>query len=744
MINPMFANLKHDLTTTFTRDHLLPAFFASLVNGILLIVVASSFASLLFSGELTSSLPLGIGLVLFSTMITTLVLALFSSFRGVLSSAQDGPLAALVLAAVHIVENTHNLSSEGAFITVVAMVTLASLLTGVVLLLLGHFRLGNLIRFIPYPVIGGFLAGTGLMLFAGGLGVMTSSTFDLMTPWTVFTGEWLPLWLPGFVFAVLLVWLNRRYDSYLITPVVLAAVTSIFWVIALASGGSVAALQADGWLLGPFPPTDGWRPVIFYDFSSVFLPELYEQLPHLGTALLISVVAMLLNASGLEVATEQDGNLDHELQIAGWANIASAVGGGVIGFHALSPTVLARKMGAASRWVGIFMALIFLLALMLGAALIELLPALLLGGLLVYLGLSLMIDWLYDSWFKMPHGEYAIIVLIVAAVGTVGYLEGILLGVLASAILFTVQYSRINVVRFNLSGANYRSKINRPDAERRVLKDKGDQIALMFLEGVIFFGAANRLLTQINQRIEDTALLPLRYLVLDFRLVKEVDMSVVYAFLKLRSLAAHRGFLLIFSNVPPQVGQLLTSSGFALTDTAAFRLFATNDEALEWCEDQVLSDEAITPTNQPQNLEQQLDAMYPSLLPYAELITYLERREFAAGEYLAHQGEMTDTIFFVESGDLAVELKLQSGGATRIRKVKPGAVIGEAALYAQQPRSASLVAQTTCVVYIMTREAVRRMERDSPVLAAVFHRFIASVLSERLMHNTYNYSMLMR
>ena len=55
------------------------------------------------------------------------------------------------------------------FLTVVAATLVVTVLCGVVFLVLGTFRLGNLVRFVPYPVVGGFLAGTGWLLFKGGI-----------------------------------------------------------------------------------------------------------------------------------------------------------------------------------------------------------------------------------------------------------------------------------------------------------------------------------------------------------------------------------------------------------------------------------------------------------------------------------------------------------------------------------------------------------------------------------------------
>src|SRR5690606_14323838 len=125
------------------------------------------------------------------------------------------------------------------FYTVVATMALASLLTGLLFLLLGTFRLGNLIRYIPYPVIGGFLAGTGWLLFQGGMGVLVD--VSLAEPLALFRpGVWLR-WVPGLAVALLLLVVLRRYSHPLILPGILISAIGLFYVVLFLGGVPVAA-----------------------------------------------------------------------------------------------------------------------------------------------------------------------------------------------------------------------------------------------------------------------------------------------------------------------------------------------------------------------------------------------------------------------------------------------------------------------------------------------------------------------
>jgi SulP family sulfate permease len=123
-----------------------------------------SFAALIFSGDLSQFTGRGIGLTLFGAFAMLLVVALTSSFPAMVATPQDSPAAILAFMAAAIAAAMPSASPEEKYFTVVAAITLTSLLNGVIFFALGSFKLGGLVRYIPYPVVGGFLAGTGWML----------------------------------------------------------------------------------------------------------------------------------------------------------------------------------------------------------------------------------------------------------------------------------------------------------------------------------------------------------------------------------------------------------------------------------------------------------------------------------------------------------------------------------------------------------------------------------------------------
>lgn len=89
-------------------------------------------------------------------------------------------------------------------------------------------------------------------------------------------------------------------------------------------------------------------------------------------------------------------------------------------------------------------------------------------------------------------------------------------------------------------------------------------------------------------------------------------------------------------------------------------------------------------------------------------------------------------MYFLGSGRSTVELELPDGSLLRLRTMQEGTVIGEIGLYLGQPRTASVIADSECEVYRLTKESLERMEREHPELATDFHRFIIRLLAQRL------------
>ncbi|NIW44428.1 MAG: cyclic nucleotide-binding protein, partial [Gammaproteobacteria bacterium] len=449
-----------------------------------------------------------------------IISSLTSSFYGTITIPQAAPAAILSLIATAIAGSISAAgSSETVFTTVVIAIAFTSLLTGTFLLLLGRFKLGNLIRFIPYPVVGGFLAGTGWLLVRGAIGIMTDITPGIAQFPHFFQPDVLVKWLPGLIFAILLFFILRHYHQFWILPVMILGAIILFYIVVFLSQASLAEVSTSGWLLAHFPEGTLWKPPPPAALSNVDWWIILSQIGNMGTIIIISVITLLLSASGLELIIQEEINLNRELQSTGIANMAAGLGASPVGYMSLALSALGFRIGANRRAAGIIAAGLCGITLVFGATIFSYFPKPLLGGLLIFLGLSFLFEWVYETWFKLPKAEYLLLLSILIIIGVFGFLEGVSVGLLIAVILFVVNYSRIDVVKHALSGANYQSNVDRAAPYQRLLRKKGDQLYILKLQGFIFFGTANNLLDQVRQRLNNSSLPALNYLILDFRFV---------------------------------------------------------------------------------------------------------------------------------------------------------------------------------------------------------------------------------
>lgn len=419
---------------------------SGLTIGVISIIASVSMAALVFSGELASHLSYGVNIALVTAVITGAILAFSSSCAITISIPQDRTAPVIAFMAAGIASATPaDMPPDQLFITVVAAIVATSLLTGAFLFALGSARAGGLMRFIPYSVLGGFFAGTGWLLVIGGL--RTTSGLDLVSiaeMRQLLDPESLRHWLPALALAVSIIVASRFLVSGLALTSMLVIGTALFFAITLGKGETLETLGASGWLVGPLQ-NDGFA------LLELGLPQLISsgdwemvlsQWPNIGTVAAISAVSIMLTVSALEMLSGKDIDINHELRITGTANLAAGFSGGMVGFHSLSITNLSLKLGANSRLTGIVAAITTALALYLGTEIIGFLPRFVVGGLLLFLGISFVSTWLIGSWGRLPHGEFLLIPLILVTIAAVGFIEGLFLGLLAALIQFVLKYSR--------------------------------------------------------------------------------------------------------------------------------------------------------------------------------------------------------------------------------------------------------------------------------------------------------------
>ncbi len=708
----------------------MPAWLSTITAGVLLGTLLSIFSvsltSLIFVGPLASELPRGIAMALVTVSITSLSMTLFSENRGIIAGLQDTPL---VVMATSISAITASLaSSEAAMPTILVLIALTTLGNGVILILLGKFKLGILVRYLPYPVIGGFMAGTGIMLLLGGIGTMIDYNLSASNLVRLFTGNQLEVWLPGVLFGLLLFIGTRRIRHSLALPGLLLAEGILFYLLLMFSDSNVKNAADAGLLLGDMNLAAGWTFISPKHFVSARWDILQGQLANIGAVLIITPISLLLNLSGIEMSERKDMDLNHELQAAGKTNILSALAGGMIGFHSLSTTSLGRNMTVTqTRALGIIAGIMPLLILFFGRPLLFFVPKAVLGGLLIFQGIIFLYNWLIKKWSSLPLVDYGMITIIGLTIMATNFMTGIVLGFVVMMFTFVISYSRTDIFYRKLSGAELTSNVLRSSHERKQLVRMGWHTHVLELHGFIFFGTANAILSELQSRLR--ASLPLRYLIIDFRRVTGVDSSAAFCFTRIIYLADSLNFTVILSSLSPQLKQQMLYNGIR-SNEKSLKFASDLDRALSWCEDALL--EPNSGSKEHLALPLQLLAKGFKREQIRLLKSYLQKSTLKSKELLVRQGESSDSVYFVESGQISIYLQTGNTHPVRLQTICIGTMVGEVGYCLNVPRTATIVTDTDTVVYRLTKSSMQAIQREEPLLAESIKDLMLRVIAERL------------
>jgi SulP family sulfate permease len=721
--------LSPGLSGELTPRRLARGLSAGVLLYFLEIIVIISFAALIFSGRLAGHLPAGLSMLIVGEMVLCAVVAVLSSYAGSIATVQDTScvMIAIVMAAI-VAHLPAGSSAAQQFATATLLLVGTTVATGLCFLLLGIFKLGGLVRFLPYPVMGGFLAGTGWLLAAGGLGVMTDSPLTA----AMFQPSHLPHWLPGAILGAAMLLATARVANPLVLPGLVVGSVVLFYAGAWLTGTPLSRLSAGGWLLGPFPASSQWQfPLDPAMVSQVNWSVLLEQAPGATPILVVSVISLLLNVGGLELLIKRDIDLNRELVITGLSNLGAGLVGSPVGFHALSVSGLNHTLSGGRRMPGLIACLLLGLTALVGTAALGNVPRLVVGALLVFLGLGFLFEWVYQAWFKFPRMDFLIVVLILAVIAFRGFLEGIIIGLVLTIVLFVVNYSRIDVVYHALSGLTFRSRVRRSRAQQEILDRYGDQLYILALHGYIFFGTANTLFEHFRARVGRDDRPRVRFAALDFARVTGLDSTALLSFSKMLQLAQDQGTTVVFTGLHGHVYEQFLNGGYG--EQAATRIFPDLDRGVEWCESQLIAVQQVG-NDEGKSLKEMLTALAPSSEAVDRLAGYLSRAELAAGERLITQGDAADAVFFIESGQVSAYLESPDHEPVRLETMRGGRVVGELAFYLHSTRTAAVVVDEQATVYSLSLAQLDRIERTDPDAAKAFHQIIARLLADRVVH----------
>lgn len=508
MLSP-FTNMKHLLRWDLT--HFRGDLFGGITAGIVAFPLALAFGAQTELGAIAG-------------LYGAIALGVLAAMFGGTPTQISGPTAPMTVVSAVVIAKA--IAFGGGIEEAMPLIVATFLLGGLIELLFGIIGAGRYIKYIPYPVVSGFMSGIGVIIIitqifpllgapspAGGtLGVV----MNLGRIPEIFNGYAVLLAAATIAIIYFFPKITKAVPGSLIALILISGLAYVFLrdgqvsLIADSTPGGVPKglpkLQLSFWaaLIDP----NNLAFIVQYGFTLAALGAI--------DSLLTSVIADNLSK------TKHDSN--QELVGQGLGNMAAALLGGLPGAGATMRTVINIQSGGRTRIAGVVAGLL-LLAILLGLGpLVGNIPNAVLAGILLTVGIGIIDYKGFNHIRSIPRADAVIMLLVLAITVFVGLLEAVAIGLILAALLFMKNIADVVEGR-TLSAPlqTYAQELPWADEDQDLLRQFGDLVFIKHLDGPLFFGFASRFQEIIQSKPH------IQIVIIRMGRVPYVDQSGLYA-----------------------------------------------------------------------------------------------------------------------------------------------------------------------------------------------------------------------
>jgi SulP family sulfate permease len=614
---------------------------------------------------------------------------------------------------------------------ILVLLALVAVLSGALQLVYGLVGGGRLIKYIPYPVVSGYLSGVGVLIFlsqvpkflglpgkhlaAPHLWSWPAMAVGAVTITGVLLAPKLTRAVPATILG-LAAGILAYFGVALVRPEMLTAVGNplVIGPIGGADGGLLAGLTAT------WPALSGLH---FADLKALAIPAL--------TLSVLLSVDTLKTCVVVDSLTRSRHDSNRTLIGQGTGNLISACLGGMPGAGTMGATLVSVESGGRTRLSGMLEGGFVLLAALVLGNWIAWVPVAALAGILIVVAVR-MFDWHSFQLLRQKSTvlDFAVIATVIIVAVAVNLIAAAGAGVGLAMLLFIREQIRGSVIRRKTTRSRMSSTQHRPPAEQALLEQHGAMITVCELQGSLFFGTTDQLRTELTPDLSQC-----RWLILDLRRVSAMDYTAAHLFAEFETDLAERGGGLLFSRLPvrrdlreyfAQVGTLRHGSGG--------RKFETLDDALQWAEDRLLDDLRPAGTGDESPLEIagfDLCREFKTDQTLAALESCAMARSYEAGQAIFKAGDTSDELLLIRRGVVRIVLPL-GGTYHNLASFGRGDFFGEIAFLDRGQRSANAIATTAVDIFAISRARFDEMSHAQPVIGVKVFARLARSLSLRL------------
>lgn len=491
--------------------------------------------------------------------------------------------------------------------TTITTYAISSMITGLIFLMLGKFKLGQLVGFFPRHILIGCIGGVGYFLVITGIEISSRlGAFEYNWGYlsTLLQGENLIKTLTPILLTAGLVVLQHYNHNSLILPSYFIAVFVLTHIlIILIPSWDLPSSRKHGYMFssgsnGESSTNEAWYEFYkLYNFKIVEWWIIVKQVPSMLALTFFGILHVPINVPALAVSTKQDNvDVDRELIAHGVSNLLSGAIGSIQNYLVYTNSLLFIRAGADSRIAGIMLAIATFLILIIGPVVIGFIPVCVVGSLIFLLGYELLKEAVWDTWSKVSTVEYLTIVVIVLTMGVYDFVIGILVGIIIASFHFLYENTKIPIIYSQYTGEVARSTVIRHPLQKQFLSKIGKQIYVLKLQSFLFFGTIGKIEKTVRDLFEEENLHknPIRYLILDFKNVLNVDFSAAEGLNRIKNFIIEQNAYMIIS-IGDKDNILTSLKNVGLFDheneamISKLQVFQDLNASLEWCENEFLT-----------------------------------------------------------------------------------------------------------------------------------------------------------
>ncbi|MBI5922288.1 MAG: SLC26A/SulP transporter family protein [Betaproteobacteria bacterium] len=633
---------------------------------------------------------------------------------------------------------------------IVLLLVMLGVLAGMIQVLFGFIGIGRLIKYIPYPVVSGYMSGVGLIIIGSQIPKFVGAQEGTHWHHLIFAQaewDWRSLAIGGATVAIGLIGpkLTKVVPGTLLG--ILAGIATYF--VFAAQDSALMSVSGNPLVIGPLgATTEGYFAAASGRWTEIGELRLAQIAGLFGNALTLAVllsIDTLKTCVVLDQMTRGRHDSNRELFAQGVGNIASAAVGGIPGAGTMGATLVNLSSGARSRVSGVIEGVLALIAALILGSFLAWIPVAALAGTLIVIGVR-MIDRepLRFIESRATVFDFAVVVAVVLVALTIGLIAASGVGVAMAIILFLREQIGGSVVRHKMYANQMSSNWYRPEAEMHILEQKGDQAVIFELQGSLFFGTTQQFYADIEAELSTR-----NYVILDFKRVQSLDVTAAHMLQMVRDALRERDAMLLLSNVAEHLPngrnlkEFLEQTGVTGAEEKSVRIFAELDSAIEWVEDRILGEvESAPAVETPMQLQEMELFRHNKDETLKDLEARMETRIYQPGQNIYARGEVGNEVYWIRRGMVRIFAPLGAGRTRHISTFGRGDFFGGLAFLDGNPRSNDAVAFNEVELYVLSREQFSRISEEHKKLAFNLVTALARTLAIRLRHADTEMTML--